>query len=256
MAEALISGILRNQVAKPGDIFATDILPARLTHIHQKYGVSCSHDNQRAMEEGDIVVLAIKPQTKPEVTEELKSRFRPEQSLLSIVAGAGMESLVQGFGHEAVIRVMPNTPAQIGAGVSVWTATDQVPQEHRRAAQAILKGLGEELYVSDEKYIDMATALSASGPAYIFLIMEALIEGGVRLGLPRDMAKALVLQMVLGSARLAKETDRHPAELKDMVASPGGTTVEGLLRLEQGQVRAHLVEAVASAYEKALKLRT
>ena len=145
---------------------------------------------------------------------------------------------------------MPNTPSQIGAGMSVWTASSGVPGSAVQATRRILEPLGEELYVEDEKFIDMATALSASGPAYVFLFIEALIDAGVYLGMPRDMASQLALQTVAGSTQLVRESGRHPAELKDMVTSPGGTTAEALLTLEQGAFKGVVIEAVAAAYEK------
>jgi pyrroline-5-carboxylate reductase len=161
---------------------------------------------------------------------------------------------VDGLGHPYVIRVMPNTPAQIGQGMSLWTCAPQVDGEMRRSARSILETMGKELYVSEEKYLDMATALSASGPAYVFLFIEALIDSGVHLGLPRAMSRTLALQTVLGSARLVEATGRHPAELKDMVTSPGGTTVEALLALEEGGFRATVINAVLAAYEKSVEL--
>ena len=181
---------------------------------------------------------------------ELGPGLNSRQAVLSIVAGARIETLAKGLGHPVVIRVMPNTPAQIRAGMSVWTAAADVPKEKVEASRDILRTLGEELYVPDEKLIDMAAAVSASGPAYVFLFIEALIDAGVYLGMSRDVASKLVLQTVEGSARLVRESGRHPAELKDMVSSPGGGTVEALMALEQGGFRGTILEAVASAYEK------
>jgi pyrroline-5-carboxylate reductase len=165
-----------------------------------------------------------------------------------------MSTIMKGLGHDSVIRVMPNTPAQIGEGMSLWTCSPQVDDDRRQLTRSMLGTMGEEIYVSDEKYLDMATALSASGPAYVFLFIEALIDAGVHLGLPRDTSRTLALQTVLGSVRLVKETGRHPAELKDMVSSPGGTTVEALLALEEGGLRATIISAVIAAYEKSLEL--
>ena len=149
---------------------------------------------------------------------------------------------------------MPNTPAQIGAGMSVWTATAAVSKQHVDQVRTILKALGEEIYVKEEKYVDMATAVSGSGPAFMFLIIEALVDAGVHIGLPRDMAKTLAVQTALGSSLLVKETGKHTTELREMVSSPGGTTVEGLLELEKGQVKADIIHAVTAAYNKSLKL--
>ena len=167
------------------------------------------------------------------------------------MAGATLESLHEGLGHSCLVRAMPNMPAQIGEGMTVWTATDEVNQKQKEMAQSILAAMGKEIYVSSEKYIDMATALSGSGPAYVFLIIEALVDAGVHIGLPRDMAEKLVVQTVLGSTRAVEVMGKHPAELKNMVTSPGGTTTEGLLQLETGGLRSLLLQAVIAAYNKA-----
>ena len=165
-----------------------------------------------------------------------------------------MSTLAQGLQHDSIIRVMPNTPAQIGCGMTLWTCSEPVSDVHREMARSMLGTVGEEIYVSDEKYLDMSTALSASGPAYVFMFVEALIDAGVYVGLPRDMARTLALQTVFGSVRLVMETGKHPGELKDMVVSPGGTTAEGLQALERGGVPAAVVDAVNAAYLKSVKL--
>ena len=254
MAEAMIGGILSKGVASREDISVGEYLEDRCQILQDLYGIFATTSNPRAAERGDIVVLSVKPQNLPEVAAQLDGSLRPEQAILSIVAGAKMSTIIEGLGHPSVIRVMPNTPAQIGEGMSLWTCSSQVDSDRRQLAQSILKTMGEEIYVSDEKYLDMATALSASGPAYVFLFIESLIDAGVYLGLPRDMARTLTLQTVLGSAKLVKETGQHPAELKDMVASPGGTTVEALLSLEEGGLRAIVINSVVAAYEKSVEL--
>jgi pyrroline-5-carboxylate reductase len=185
--------------------------------------------------------------------EELRN-ILAQQAVLSIVAGAGLASLCQGLGYNCVIRAMPNMPAQIGQGMTVWTATAEVGSKQKEMAQSIVGALGEEIYVADEKYLDMATALSGSGPAYVFLFIEALIDAGVHIGLSRDIAQKLAVQTVLGSTRVVHETNRHPAELRDMVTSPGGTTTEALFQLEKGGLRSLLLEAVVAAYDKAKNL--
>jgi pyrroline-5-carboxylate reductase len=202
---------------------------------------------------GDLIVLAVKPQNLPQVMNEIKG-LTPEQSVLSIVAGATVSSLCQGLDHSSVIRAMPNMPAQIGEGMTVWTAAAQTDERQKKLAQSVLGALGKEIYVADEKYLDMATALSGSGPAYVFLFIEALIDAGVHIGLPRDMAQELVMRTVLGSSRTIERTGKHPADLRNMVTSPGGTTTEGLFELEKGRFRAVLFEAVAAAYKKARHL--
>ena len=254
MGEAMIAALLRQRTTRPGKVYAYDIDQARLTAIEKKYRVNCTSDIAKAVGDCDTVVLSIKPQVLPKVMNNLKGVLKEGQSVLSIVAGASTETISKGLQHNQVIRVMPNTPAQVGQGMSVWTATSVVSQVQKEMAQIILSAMGKELYVSEEKYIDMATAISGSGPAYIFLIMEALTDAAVHIGLPRKLADELVSQTVLGSAYMSRETGKHPAELKNMVTSPGGTTAEGLLCLEEGGVRAILAQAVIAAYEKAQRL--
>lgn len=254
MGEAMIAALLRQKTTSPGEVYAYDIDQARLTVIENKYKVNCTSDIAKAVSGCDTVVLSVKPQVLAKVMNNLKGVLKEGQLVLSIVAGASTETITKGLQHDRVIRVMPNTPAQIGQGMSVWTATSAVNQAQKDTAQKILSAMGKELYVSEEKYIDMATAISGSGPAYIFLIMEALTDAAVHIGLPRKMAEELVSQTVLGSAYMSRETGKHPAELKNMVTSPGGTTAEGLLCLEKGGVRAILAQAVIAAYDKAQRL--
>ncbi len=254
MGEAMIGGLVRGGVAKPDEIVVGEPLADRRALLKERYGVKAVESNLEAASGGELVVLAVKPQSLPEVLAQLRSRFQARQTVLSIIAGARLNVLVEGLGHPTVIRVMPNTPAQIGAGMSVWTATSKVSPEARQATQALLRTLGEELYVSEERYLDMATALNGSGPAYVFQFAEALIDAGVYLGLSRDVARLLVSQTLLGSAKLMLQSGRHPAELREMVTSPGGTTAEALLALEQAGFRAAVMGAVIAAYEKSQAL--
>ena len=210
--------------------------------------------NRKAAEGGDVVVLAVKPQNLAEVLSELRGTLRSTQVALSIVAGAPMSAIMEGLDHPLVVRAMPNTPAQIGEGMTLWTSSPGLDGQKLQAAEAVLGIMGLNIHVNNEKYLDMATAVSASGPAYVFLFIESLIDAGVYLGLPRELAQTLALQTVLGSAKLAKESGKHPAELRDMVTSPGGTTAEALLALEQGGFRATIRNAVIAAYEKSLEL--
>lgn len=253
MGEAMIKGILGRGLVKPEDIIANDIDPARLSAVSQGYGISASANGRQAMAGSEVVVLAIKPQNLKEVMGDLRGQAKG-QLFLSIVAGASIATIKEGLGHELVVRAMPNTPAQIGEGITVWTASGEVAQSQRDMARSILGALGREIYVGDEKYIDMATAVSGSGPGYIFLIIEALIDAAVGVGLPQQMAGELVVETVLGAARLAQATGKPPAELRDMVASPGGTTAAGLLQLEEGGLRDLFARAVTAAYERAKTL--
>ena len=254
MAEAIMGGILAKDIVPAGDISVGEMLEDRRNTLKNKYSIYATADNQEAAGRGDLVILAIKPQNLPQVLGQLRGGLQSSQSVLSIIAGTTMSTIVDGLNHAAVIRVMPNTPSQIGEGMTMWTCSPQVDDGARELTRSILKTMGEEIYVADEKYLDMATALSASGPAYVFLFIEALIDAGVHIGLPRDMAQIMAMQTVLGSSKLAKESGRHPAELKNMVTSPGGTTAEALLELEAGGFRSSVMNAVIAAYHKSVEL--
>ena len=255
MAEAIIGGILAAKLTPPEDISIGEPVEARRDYLTRTHGIRAYSDNVAAISGADLVVLAVKPQSLSEVLVSVGNVLEASQTLASIVAGATMNTLLGGLmGQGAVIRIMPNTPAQIGAGMSVWTATNAVSQPMRDAVGDILRTLGEEIYVPDEKLIDMSTALSASGPAYVFLFIEALIDAGVYLGMARDMARQLAIQTVLGSTQLVERTGKHPAELKDMVTSPGGTTIAALRTMESEGFRAAVMEGVIAAFDKSEEL--
>jgi pyrroline-5-carboxylate reductase len=254
MAEAMIRGILDKGMVMAQDIVVSDISIERSSHLSKSYGVSIATENRSAAEKVEVIVLAVKPQSLAEVMEELKGHIQPQQLVLSIAAGATLAAIKQGLGHETIARAMPNMPSQIGEGVSVWTVTGETSEDHKEKARSILGALGKELFTPDEKYIDMATAVSGSGPAYILMIIESLIDAAVHIGLPHEMAEQLVLQTVLGAAKLVQETHKHPAELRNQVTSPGGTTAEGLLQLERGGLRALIGQAINASYEKAKAL--
>ena len=255
MAEAILGGMLDAGVAHPGDVVIGEPVAARRDYLAERYGVGVSDGNRAVLANAEMALLAVKPQDLPKVYADLSGRFTPRQAVLSIVAGARMQSLASGLNHPRIIRAMPNTPAQIGQGMTMWVCNgNPVNQKQRDAAAAILSTIGDAIYVDDEKYLDMATALSASGPAYVFLIVEALIDAGVYVGLSRDVARRLALQTMKGSVELVSQTGQHPAALKDMVTSPGGTTAEGLQALERAGVPAAIVDAVNAAYLKSIRL--
>jgi pyrroline-5-carboxylate reductase len=253
MGEAMVKCLLSKKVAAPREVIVSDISPVRRELLNRDYAVGVSADNREAVRNTDLIILAVKPQNLPQVMNEIKG-LTPEQIVLSIVAGANLSTLCRGLNHGSLVRAMPNMPAQIGEGMTVWTATAETAPRQRELAQIVLGALGKEIYVADEKYLGMATALSGSGPAYVFLFIEALIDAGVHIGLPRDLARELVIQTVLGSTRVVDKTGKHPADLRNMVTSPGGTTTEALLELEKGGFRALLLEAVAAAFRKAERL--
>ena len=254
MGGAIIRAIIDKKVALPDDIVVSDVDASKLKGMAKELKVKTTGNNVEAICEANIIVLAIKPQILNNVLDELKGQIAADQLVLSIIAGATIKTICKGLKHEAVVRVMPNTPAQIGQGMSAWTATEKVSAKQKKMAEEILNALGKQLYFEDEKYIDMATAVSGSGPAYIYLIIEALTDAAVHVGLPRQQAEELVLQTVLGSALFLEASDKHPAELRNMVTSPGGTTAEGLFKLEKGKLRATISKAVMAAYKKAKKL--
>lgn len=250
MAEAMIRGILGQGLTDPLHIIASEPRPERGKELADRYGVSDTTDNREAVQAAQIVVLSIKPQVLSVVLRELSGLIPADALVLSIVAGARIKVIGEGLKHKAVVRVMPNTPAQVGQGMSVWTSTEDVNDDQLSQARAILQALGEEIYLQEEDYLDMATALSGTGPAYVFLFMEALIDAGVHLGFSRRVAKQLVLQTLQGSVAFARESGVHTAELRNMVTSPGGTSAEALYQLEKGGFRTVLSRAIWAAYQK------
>src|SRR5512145_1153073 len=253
MAEAVIAGLLRKKLAKPENIIASGPRHERGAELHKKYGVQTTTDNAFAASHADVVVLSIKPQRLSEVMKGLKG-IRDDALVLSIIAGASMKKIGAGLKHKAVVRSMPNTPGQIGEGITVWTASKEVTEEQRAITRNILGALGEEVFVEDESYLDMATALSGTGPAYVFLFTEALIDAGVHMGFPRRIAEQLVLQTIKGSAFFYHQADRHPATLRNQVTSPGGTSAEALYYLEKAGFRTAISRAVWAAYQRSLEL--
>jgi pyrroline-5-carboxylate reductase len=235
------------------DIVVVDPADARRELLSERYGVGVSVTPEGCVADADVVVLAVKPQEMEKAAAQVGA-LGERQLLLSILAGVKTERIVNAFNHRVVARAMPNTPAQIGSGVTVWTASQEVTEDQLAMARTILAALGTEQHVPDEKYVDMATALSGSGPAYVFLFIEAMVDGAVRIGMPRAMAEKLAVQTVLGSAQFLEQSGEHPAELRNRVTSPGGTTAAALHELEKGSLRSLLAEAIASAYAKAKNL--
>jgi pyrroline-5-carboxylate reductase len=253
MGEAMLAALLDKGLSSPQDISVSDISETRRQHLQQKYGVTVMADNREApiIIGAGVIVLAIKPQNLAQVMAELRGRIKPTQLVLSIIAGAKISTLCQGLKHNRVVRAMPNTPAQIGEGLTVWTATREVTPRQKKWAASILGVMGKEIHVEDEKYIDMATAVSGSGPAYFFLFVEALVEAAVNIGFSRKIARELVLETMLGSGHLIQKSGKEPAELRRMVTSPGGTTAEALLEFEKGKFSDLVKKAVSAAYRKA-----
>lgn len=253
MGRAMLSAIIGKGLTTSENITVSDKNNALLQQLKEDFSVNIS-SNLDTIAGGEIIILAIKPQNLDEVMTEVSGQLAPGQLVLSIIAGRSIASLRQGLKHNAIVRAMPNTPAQIGQGMTVWTATDEVTEKQRTAVSSILGAMGKEVYVTDEGYIDMATAVSGSGPAYIFLFMESLINAAVELGLPPETARELVLQTVTGSAEYASQSDKGLAQLREMVTSPGGTTAEAIKTLETGTFAELVKKAVAAAYRRAREL--
>lgn len=258
MAEAMIAGIIREDVAPVEHLSVSGPRPRRGEYLQQKYGVQTFSENAAAVEEADIVVLSIKPQSLDAVMAGLAGKIPPHALVLSIIAGAPIQKIAKGLEHSAIVRAMPNTPARIGRGITVWTASDSVTDPQKEQAGRILTAMGNEIFMEDEKFLDMATALSGTGPAYVFLFMEAMVDAGVHLGFPRRIAESLVVETVQGSVAYylnSSETrPMHLARMRNDVTSPGGTTAAALYFLEKAGFRTALSRAIWAAYERSQEL--
>eukprot|EP00854_Cymbomonas_tetramitiformis_P008517 gene8517-10114_t len=223
--------------------------------IGKNYGVVTHSSIQSLVKDADIIVIAVKPQNCPVVFKEMVGHCNQDAKVLSIVAGKPSAEFVAGTGLKKIIRSMPNTPAMIGEGVTVWSCDPLVvTAKEQNTIRAILECLGEEIFVQDESFVDMSTSLSGSGPAYIFMLIEAMTDAGVHMGFPRHTAEKLVHRTLLGSTKYAMETGEHPAVLKNNVTSPGGTTASALFQLEQGQFRTVVTKAIWACYRRSLEM--
>jgi pyrroline-5-carboxylate reductase len=256
MAEAMIAGLIHQKLARPEQILSSGPRSERGLELEQRYGISSITDNGTAVEEADLVVLSIKPQRLESVLNDCRGRIRNGALVLSIIAGVPLSNICRGLEHEIVIRSMPNTPAQIGEGITVWTASQFVQENHFESARVILSAFGEEIFVEDENYLDMATALSGTGPAYVFLFMEAMVDAGVHLGFPRRIAEKLVAQTVRGSVNYydLRNEPVHLARLRNEVTSPAGTSAAALYFLEKAGFRTAISKAIWAAYVRSQEL--
>jgi pyrroline-5-carboxylate reductase len=254
MAEAMIAGLLRAELLAPDRIVASHARVERRDHLAGQYGIQVVTTNVEAVVDADVILLAIKPQMLARVGREIGPHLRRGQLVLSVLAGATTAALTGTLGHDQVVRSMPNTAARLGRGMTVWYATAATTDEQRAQARAVLTALGAQLEVDDERMVAMATAVSGTGPTYVFLVMEALIDAAVHLGFPRHIAHDLVIETLEGSTLFAKQSGLHPAELRNMVTSPGGTSAAALHELESGRLRTVLSEAVWAAYRRTVEL--
>jgi pyrroline-5-carboxylate reductase len=254
MAEAMVRGLIERAGVSSDQIIMSGPRKNRLSELSQSYGVSTTTDNRASVKDANIVIIAVKPQSLDIALSDLPGEISKDALVLSIVAGATMEGISKLLKHNAIVRAMPNTPAQVGAGITVWTASKQVTEEQQDQGREILRALGEEIYVEEEDYLDMATALSGTGPAYIYLFMEALVDAGVHLGFPRRIAEKLVVQTILGSVAFYDHSPLHLARLRNQVTSPGGTSAAALYYLEKAGFRTALSRAIWAAYERSTQL--
>ena len=254
MAEAMIAGLLADHAVSGERLIASHPRRERRETLVERHGIGVVAANVDVLREAEIVVLAVKPQMLARVMRELHGNLRDEQVVLSIVAGAKLGTLTRGLAHAAVVRAMPNTPSQIRRGITVWAASSACSARQRDLARAVLRALGDERQVEDEEFVAMATALSGTGPTYLFAIMEALIDAGVHMGFPRELSHDLVVATLVGSAEYAAQSDLHPAQLRNAVTSPGGTSAAAIYELEKGRYRTVLSDAVWAAYRRTQEL--
>lgn len=259
MAEAMIGGLLKQSLVAPANICGSHPRLARREELQARHRIHTSESNADVARFGhaaaeSIVVLCVKPQRLAGVLIELKDAVEESQLVISIVAGARSETIAAELNHAGIVRAMPNTPAQVGAGITAWTASESVTERQRAQTRVMLRALGAEIEVETENMVDMATALSGTGPTYVFTLMEALTDAGVHMGFSRRVAEELVQQTILGSVLFARESGKHPAELRNMVTSPGGTSAEAIYQMEKGGLRTVLSKAVWAAYQRAVAL--
>ncbi len=254
MAEAIISGLIRQNLVNPAQLVITGPRQERLDELSAKYGVTNATANTHLIQKASVIILAVKPQKLNAVMREIGAEIPESTLVLSIVAGAPLKTLQGCLQHEVIVRSMPNTPAQIGEGITVWTATKDTPPAQIEQARSILGALGDEIFVEDESYIDMATAVSGTGPAYVLIFLEALIDSGVHLGLPRRIAEQMVVQTIKGTIDFYASKDDHPATLRNQVTSPGGTTASALYYLEKMGFRTAVSRAIWAAYSRSQEL--
>lgn len=255
MASAMIKCILSKGISKPEEIMGSGPRLKTIQELEKLFSVKITQKNSEATEFGEIIVLSIKPQVFNDVSKELVGKISKEKIVISIMAGIDIESIKNSLEHQKIVRAMPNTPAQIGYGMTVWTTNNSLSEDEIEKVQMIFRSMGKEFFVKEETYVDMATALSGTGPAYTFLFFESLINAGVHLGFSRKDAIELVYETVLGSVLFAMNSQKHTAELRDLVTSPGGTAADALYELEKGGFRTVIEKAVYSAYKKTIYLK-
>ncbi|MGB9804739.1 pyrroline-5-carboxylate reductase [Desulfofundulus sp.] len=253
MAQALLTGLIKSGI-QPQNLYVSDTCRERLEFLHRELGVHTREDNRALVKETDVVILAVKPQAVQEVLQETGVLFQPQQTLISIAAGITTQFIESFLAQPVpVVRVMPNTPCLLGSGASALCLGTNAASRDRDRAMAIFSAVGRAVEVP-EGLMDAVTGLSGSGPAYMYVILEALADAGVRVGLPRDVALLLSAQTMLGAARMVLETGEHPGRLKNMVTTPGGTAIAGVFALEEGGLRVTLMRAVEEATRRSREM--
>ncbi|MDP7551825.1 MAG: pyrroline-5-carboxylate reductase [Nitrospinaceae bacterium] len=258
MAEAMVNGLITASFIEARNILVSDPISERLEYMHSEYKVRTTSDNRELVQKSDILVIAVKPQSVKKILKNFADLVDGEKLIVSVAAGVPIsliEEILDGKSEKKVpvVRTMPNTPALVQEGVTAICRSEHVTKTEMKIVHRIFEAIGRTVDV-EEGHIDAVTGLSGSGPAYIFMIIEALSDAGVKMGLSREVANILTVQTVLGSAKLARESGKHPGELKDMVTSPGGTTISGLHALEEGGLRTTLMNAVENATRRSMAL--
>jgi pyrroline-5-carboxylate reductase len=250
IGEALLRGLLRSNTVTSDRVICTSRRDDRCAALAEAFDVRVTTDNAKAVADADVVVLAVKPQKLAVVLEQIADATSPSQTIISVVAGATTERIEKALGGKIpVVRVMTNTPVQVDEAMSVVAAGAHADEAHLAMAEGILGHVGKVIRM-EEEHLDSVTALSGSGPAYFFLLAEAMIDAGILLGLPRDVSTELIVQTMVGSAVMLRDTGRHPVELREMVTSPGGTTIAAIRQLERSGVRAAFLDAIEAAKKR------
>jgi pyrroline-5-carboxylate reductase len=254
MGGILLQAFLKQQILSPERLLATVAHAERAAALSAQWGIQVSTDNLAAADAADVILLGVKPLQVPTLVEEIRPALTPEKLLISFAASVRTEAIERAAVEEVpVVRAMPNTPSMLGAGISALCRGRFVRPEHMELAESLFAAVGRTVVV-DEKHMDAVTGLSASGPAFIYIILESLAEAGVKVGLPRDIATLLAAQTTFGAAKMVLETGYHPALLKDAVTTPAGCTIDGILELEEGGLRVTLIKAVMRASQRAKEL--
>lgn len=253
MGRAILGGLVKSGVASPQEICASDASEANLRRAEEDFGVRTCSDNAACAEGADLVVFAVKPGVLPFAAADVRETIREEQTVLSIAAGKSLSDLEALLGKKKIVRAMPNTPALVGEGITAWCGSEKIGEAEKAMVRTVLSSLGKCIEIREE-LMSAVTAVSGSSPAFVFLFLEAMADAAVAEGMPRKEAYTFAAQTILGSAKLYLETEKHPGELKDMVCSPGGTTIEGVAALEENGFRAAVIAAVRAAAEKARSL--